>query len=65
MHTTETLEINYLHVLLADRRELSLAPMQQVYPKPELQELAGRNGPILQLPAAVGSAGKNLPTLPP
>ena len=34
MHTTETLEIKYLSVLLTDSK-FSLAPMQQVYPKPE------------------------------
>ena len=34
MHTTETLEIKYLAVLLDDSK-LLVSPMQQVYPKPE------------------------------
>ena len=34
MHTTETLEIKYLAVLLADSG-LLVSHMQQVYPKPE------------------------------
>ena len=63
MHTTETLEIKYLSVLLTDSK-FSLVPMQPVYPKPA-SETYRKKQPEPTTSSGGGLCWENLPTLSP